>query len=166
MLILCLIYLFCAAKNISTAQNLTYLNYLSLWNITTFVHVMKCFKRSLTVAFQWHGDTSTENVQKVGRRQSTISSQNAEKLLAAKQKEIFKVYFKTHLLLFTVPVSVNLWWHCQAHLDKPCLYSQYVCILHILYPFCSLQPTSIGLWWTVSHPSIQILGIFSFCSWI
>lgn len=32
---------------------------------------------------------STENVQKVGRRQSTISSQNAEKLLAAKQKEDF-----------------------------------------------------------------------------
>lgn len=143
LLMLCLVYLFCAAENIYTAQTLTYLNYLSLWNITTFVNLMKCFQTSLTVAFQWHGDMSTENVQKAGRRQSTIYSQNAEKLSAAKQKEIFfEVYFKTYLLLFTVPVCVNWWWHSQAHLDKACLYSQCMFANTSFIPFviCNQHP--------------------------
>lgn len=40
------------------------------------------------------------------------------------------------------------------------LFSIDVC-QHLLYSFCNLQPTSIGLWWNVSHPSVQILGWFS-----
>lgn len=87
----------------------------------------------------------TDNVQEAGRRQSTLSSQNAEKLSAAKHTEIFKVSFKTYLPLFTVPVRVKF---MVAHPDSPGqtlpLFSTQVC-RRLLHHFCRLQRTSTGL---------------------